>query len=239
LEGVSLIYVRESFSLNFCHRILKSKNNIYLSQDLAFYFSVQKPIIKVDPVVYNPAVVKRRKIGITVVNWPFSGSQNSESLLFLYKKNIANLVSYIEFNEKCPVVFVNQVQSDIPLAVEISDMADSGSVLTDERTVSEHLDLIGSFDYFIGSRFHSCIFAMLESVPFVALSYLPKVSEIMNDLGLSDLCLNLYALQSPDDILNHYLKCSSSLEASKTTIYNSVSKYINQPSPFSSMISSL
>jgi colanic acid/amylovoran biosynthesis protein len=38
---------------------------------------------------------------------------------------------------------------------------------------------------FLGTRFHSCIFAMMAGRPTFAIAYLPKTEYIMNDLKLS------------------------------------------------------
>lgn len=37
---------------------------------------------------------------------------------------------------------------------------------------------------FLGTRFHSCIFAMMAGVPTFAIAYLPKTSHILMDLKL-------------------------------------------------------
>ena len=39
------------------------------------------------------------------------------------------------------------------------------------NSVHEALELIGSCDYFLGTRMHSCIFAAIQDVPFACVAY--------------------------------------------------------------------
>jgi polysaccharide pyruvyl transferase WcaK-like protein len=55
----------------------------------------------------------------------------------------------------------------------------------------ELLSQMSSMDYIITSRFHGVIFAHLMNIPVVALSPHPKVATLMNNLGLSEYCLDI------------------------------------------------
>ena len=46
-------------------------------------------------------------------------------------------------------------------------------------------------DTIIGMRLHSCLLALMCGVPAISISYLPKCSDIMNDLGLSDFVIDV------------------------------------------------
>jgi len=44
-----------------------------------------------------------------------------------------------------------------------------------------------TFDLFIGVRFHSLVFAAINLVPFIGISYDPKVTTLIKDFGYQDL----------------------------------------------------
>jgi colanic acid/amylovoran biosynthesis protein len=54
-------------------------------------------------------------------------------------------------------------------------------------SVNEVKYIIGTCDAFIGSRMHSCIAALSQGVPAVAISYSDKFDGVMRSLGMSDL----------------------------------------------------
>ncbi|MDZ7673392.1 MAG: polysaccharide pyruvyl transferase family protein [Halanaerobiales bacterium] len=48
-------------------------------------------------------------------------------------------------------------------------------------------DIYSTFDLFIGVRFHSLVFAAVNLVPFIGISYDPKVTSLIKDFGYQDL----------------------------------------------------
>ena len=59
------------------------------------------------------------------------------------------------------------------------------------------LHSIAQCDWFLGMRLHSLIMALLGSVPMAALSYHPKVTSFMTDIGRSHAVLELDSIM-PD-----------------------------------------
>jgi polysaccharide pyruvyl transferase WcaK-like protein len=57
--------------------------------------------------------------------------------------------------------------------------------------IKELLEHISSMDYVVTCRFHGVVFAHLLNKPVLALSHHPKVSTLMNDLGLAEYCLDI------------------------------------------------
>ncbi|KVE75558.1 hypothetical protein WI98_12405 [Burkholderia vietnamiensis] len=101
-------------------------------------------------------------------------------------RNICELLHLLYDTLGVRIVIVNQVAADLPVGREIESRC-SGIVILDQkdRPVSDVRSIIAGASVFLGSRFHSCIFGLLAGRPLVALSYLPKTSGIMSDLGLS------------------------------------------------------
>jgi polysaccharide pyruvyl transferase WcaK-like protein len=50
---------------------------------------------------------------------------------------------------------------------------------------------MSSTDYLVVCRFHAVVYAHLLNVPVLAINHHPKVMAQMNDLGLSEFCINL------------------------------------------------
>jgi len=242
LKKCDKIFCRETYSLKFATSILpdNKKDNIAYCGDIAFLYkpntlSLSYAISKSSNKSFNNN--HHKSIGITIVSWGFTGSHNPELSKNMYRINMTNLLNYL-INEKLfDVTIVNQVQSDIPFSREICKNFQV-NLLENERSVSDHLALISTFDFFVGSRFHSCIFSMLTKTPFVCLSYLPKCSEMMNDLDLFDLMLNLYDLNSEYQIKEHVSKFidDSSLAGRAS---RSVSNYQEQCKSFGQYLSTI
>jgi polysaccharide pyruvyl transferase CsaB len=62
--------------------------------------------------------------------------------------------------------------------------AQRATVLKGEYTPRQLLSLIGHFEFSVGMRLHFLIFSALQNVPFVALPYAPKVTDLLQDLEL-------------------------------------------------------
>jgi polysaccharide pyruvyl transferase WcaK-like protein len=58
--------------------------------------------------------------------------------------------------------------------------------------VRELLDQIESADFVIASRFHGVLLTLLLEKPLLALSYHPKVDELMLDTGQGQYCLQIH-----------------------------------------------
>lgn len=71
-------------------------------------------------------------------------------------------------------------------------VANSRSIIQEPiAETKELLSQLCSLDYVVTCRFHGVVFAHLLNVPVIALSHHPKVTSLMNDLGLSEYCLDI------------------------------------------------
>ena len=50
---------------------------------------------------------------------------------------------------------------------------------------------MAAMDYIVTCRFHGVVFAHLLNIPVLAIAHHPKVATMMNDIGLSDYCLDI------------------------------------------------
>lgn len=94
---------------------------------------------------------------------------------------------------RADILFDAQTVEDLKTA----PIASPGSVESC-RVITRHISGIDellaqmcSMEYVVTWRFHGVVFAQLLNKRVLALSYHPKVSTLMNDLGLAEYCLDI------------------------------------------------
>jgi colanic acid/amylovoran biosynthesis protein len=195
ISSVDHIFVRESESLAFIQDLLGPKVDVRsrcsVSGDLAFWFS-RKSLVTPNHERKLLAIANDTKIlGLSIVDWRFVDSKDPEAARTKYMAAVAALIRHVLQRGSHQIVLFNQVSDDLPLAHQIGAQFPDIIVDTAERSSSTYLCLIGECDVFIGTRFHSCIFALLNGVPTTAIAYLPKTTGIMRDLGMMDSVIDI------------------------------------------------
>jgi polysaccharide pyruvyl transferase WcaK-like protein len=91
--------------------------------------------------------------------------------------------------------FDSQAIVDLEAAIHEKFPAISAGRVTQEPVadIADLLAALSQVDCYITCRFHGVIFASLADVPSLALAPHPKVSTLMNDMGLSDYCVDIAA----------------------------------------------
>jgi polysaccharide pyruvyl transferase WcaK-like protein len=89
--------------------------------------------------------------------------------------------------------FDSQALADLEAAIRRSCPAMSADRLTRESVtgIEDLLAALSRVDCYVTCRFHGVILASLLNVPSLALAPHPKVATVMNDLGLSDYCVDI------------------------------------------------
>jgi polysaccharide pyruvyl transferase WcaK-like protein len=83
---------------------------------------------------------------------------------------------------------------DQPMAEHLASLLQAeGIAFTIENSPdwAGYWEKISNLSAFIGCRMHSCIFAMVTSVPTIGLAYQPKFQELFNELDLSERCFDI------------------------------------------------
>jgi polysaccharide pyruvyl transferase WcaK-like protein len=70
-------------------------------------------------------------------------------------------------------------------------MKNQADVLKTKLEPEELLSLLTRLSLVVGVRLHSIIFSSMANIPFIALNYDPKVKYFVEDLGLSELLLEI------------------------------------------------
>lgn len=126
-------------------------------------------------------------IGATVVDWAFPAAASPAAAKAAYRDKVVALLTRIHEATGRRILLFNQVSSDLALGREVVARCGPAAILDEaDRSTPVMRGMIERADLFLGSRFHSCVFALLGRVPTVSLAYTYKSTGIMQDLGLED-----------------------------------------------------
>lgn len=193
LSRCDAICARESYSWNFLTKDLKLPEAILRrSGDSAFWnheiIDPRHPIVAQawEEIGLDPQ--KGDKIlGLTVVDWNFPKSSNPDRARDNYIRGLSEVIDHMHDRHGMRTVIFNQVSDDIGMASRVAESCNCKVYL--DRTSREPdilRALLAQSTLFLGTRFHSCIFAMMASLPTFAIAYLPKTSYILKDLTLEE-----------------------------------------------------
>lgn len=200
LKKVDFIYAREVITFDYLKEFMP-ENKFELIPDMAFMLKDVRKEIK---------YVKDWKekydfiYGLTVRKWNFPGENNGGKLFENYKKELAKFIEYKAKKDNSLFVFVPQVivehGNDADVAKDIKDLLDDTIknhfiILEDDFHPNEIKQLIWNFDYFIGTRMHSNIFATSMLIPTIAIAYEKKTNGIMHTVELDDFVLEMKNLK--------------------------------------------
>lgn len=147
-------------------------------------FGIDNVVVKSDPVLnldlseFKKTQYEERKVGIVVRN-----IKNNR-----YKEIIANVADRIIREKKLKVIFIPfQVESDLKIAEEIRNMMKEDSTILninkDKYWLKEIVSQISSLRLLIGMRLHSIILANKFDIPYVAISYDPKIANFLKSIN--------------------------------------------------------
>ena len=180
-----------------------------------------------------------RILGMTVCGWEFGDRPDPEAARAAYVDAMARVADAMaERHGLVPVIF-NQVDQDLPTARLVRDRATT-PILVDEAThePGELRAMIARSVVFLGTRFHSCIFALLAGRPTFAVAYLPKTTYIMQDLGLADRHLPIHAVDA-EVVLEQLEDDLADVGAAEQRIVDAVESYRQRFARLSDVIASL
>jgi len=174
LNHVDAITVRDSESKGFLER-LGVKNKIYCTADAVLSLS-PVPGDKGKEILKACGVPTDKKIiGISIRRWNEFAD---------WGRVLNRYIDEITEKENCSVVFLPmQYPEDWKAAAEIYNGNPNVYLLKKSFSTEELMSLIGNMDQLIGIRLHALIFAALMHVPFIGISYDPKIDNFLQSVN--------------------------------------------------------
>jgi colanic acid/amylovoran biosynthesis protein len=201
LEQVRLVMVREPVSLQLVQACGVQNSQVQLIPDMAF--SLPGAAQAEAEAWMNKQGIdardKRPRMGITMVNW---GAQNKNfTRQEIYEKACAAAARWFVERIHGKVIFFPQVwgptqdQDDrIParrVAEQLQDLAGAIHYVSEPLPTSLLKAVYGKMDVFIGTRMHSNIFALSETVPVIAIGYQHKTRGIASMAGIGEWVIDM------------------------------------------------
>ncbi|SRR6056297_890834 len=167
LNRVDFLSVRDLNSELFLEEIGINRNKIELIDDPVYGLNICNDV--------DQKVNDIKKIGVSVRNW----KDNS------YLKILANFLNYLIKKEEFKITIIPFHEGeDERISKKLQDMLyTTPEIISYTDDIKEINKIYNSFDLFIGVRLHSLIFAAINCVPFIGISYDPKVESLIQEMN--------------------------------------------------------
>ncbi len=188
LNKVNLITVRDNSSKELLENLGVVKPSIYVNSDPVFLLKKKNINHIIDNYPYIQKLINpddRPLIGVSVREYKSNGSDS--------KRIFAQAADYLIKNYQAKIIFLPfKFDEDVHISEEIlSLMKNKAEVLKIKLEPEELLSVLSRLSLVIGVRLHSIIFSSMANIPFIAFNYDPKVRYFVEDLGLSELLLEI------------------------------------------------
>lgn len=201
LRRSSCVIARDTQSRKVAVDLLRGSKDVLLSPDVAFALHVRPPD---GPLQTEPQMVGNfpaRAIGLNVNGLMFSGGytgRNMFGLRFDYRNFVIELAAALLKHHDGELVLIPHTfapagnpESDNHACRQVLEALPEELRMRTRAVVSEYdaheiKHVIGRCDFFIGSRMHSCIAALSQGIPCVAVAYSMKFSGVFESVGMAD-----------------------------------------------------
>ena len=202
ISRVDYICAREDISMEFLESLSLESSKTIRCEDLAFDYpniNTKLSINTLDDVSSPAQFCGESYICITFVDWYYPRF-NRELMQDRYIKEMQLIIHKILEHTSYKLYVVNQVSSDIPIAEKILSAFDTDRIFLDRSNLEtrEVMQIISHSSALIGSRFHSCVFALLSQTPLISSAYTHKSTGIMKTLGLYEYVFDINTFVASD-----------------------------------------
>ena len=174
LNHADAITVRDYESKGFLER-LGVRNTIYCTADAVLSLDptgleAGKEILK-----RNQIPPHKRNIGISVRRWMETDN---------WMKHLKSYMMEMNKDEEYNFIFIPmQFPEDYRTVKEFCENIPNSYILSEAYDTEELMSLIGNLDLLIGIRLRASIFAALMHIPFIGISYDPKIDNFLQSAG--------------------------------------------------------
>ena len=187
-DAAQRITVRDDGSKTLLETLGVDGGKVEVTADPAFGFPLQELKAKSTP----------GKIGVALRHWdvgvhPSFVEGEIAQALDLFLRNNPNEVEFIPFQ------LLTNREDDLAVAHRVHGLMqqkDRATVLDQPLSPAALLERMSSYNLVVGMRLHSVIFGLLAGVPVVALSYDPKVEQVMAQMGLQAFSLDVRSIEA-------------------------------------------
>ena len=191
LRRINRLVIREKISYEFVTQSLGIKGKtVDLLPDIAFWAPERSSLMerkKQALQVFQKEGINYRnltgpKLGITVREWGFPLQKNRQWLFKQYINTIVAVIDEFCLNYEGHVFIMPHAAEDAALGAAIAKRSSHMPFLLKGDYSAEVLrNIYGEMDLFVGTRIHSCIFALSSNTPVIAVAYeIPKGFGIVN-----------------------------------------------------------
>ncbi len=219
LNRVDLITTREPLSLGVLET-LKIKTRKCLTADYALLLGSESLDFGHE-LLRKVGVPKNNKIriGINLAEWNFhfidaANLQSTPKRIIPYRDEMVNAIEIILTKLDAVIVFfptnISPKTDDRILFKSIKNsikksLAGRIFILTEDYMPKQIKSMIGTMDIFIGTRFHSTLFAISMCVPTISISHMQKNRGFMEMIGLKEWFLDYFTLTA-DQLVDATMK---------------------------------
>ena len=184
-ERLDFLYVRDKKSYELLTKSLRiDPKKVTLTNDCAFLI----------PAKPQKSIAKSGVVGISVRDWHFDGKS-----IIKFRKSIIEVCQHlhahgfqVEFISTCQGVpgYIDDSSAARQIQESLNTQGVPVIVDTSHHTPSALMEKMSAYDFFIGTRMHSCILSMISGTPALNISYEFKSKELYDYLGLGDYVIN-------------------------------------------------
>ena len=179
LSSVDLITIRDRASFEHLKTLCPKHQNLHLTADPAFLLEQPSP---------GEVGVLQNVEGLKKIDQPLLGVvirnvKGVKSKAFI--NNLARAIDSIAVKHNLmPVIVSFQPKNDSIIAERlIKELKTKSLSVSTKFTPTQAIALFSKFNFVIGVRLHALIFAAINNVPMIGISYDPKVSALLQTIN--------------------------------------------------------
>jgi polysaccharide pyruvyl transferase WcaK-like protein len=220
LKRANMVYARDKESFEYVQTLFGRHNvngKLRFVPDIAFVLDPHEPetidVGALDSMQRENSVV----VGLNISGLLYNGGYTRENMFGLktnYQELIYSIVDFLMADKRLHVLLVphvltpSRIVEDDPNACrqlyEKLSGKYPGRIFLTQGSYNQNgiKHIIGLCDFFIGSRMHSCIAALSQSIPAVGIAYSKKFHGVFESVGLGDCVADIYRCSRKEELLS-------------------------------------
>jgi len=181
VNKVDKIFVRDVFSKDKLIEFGVKSEKIEASIDPVMGIDITEDIVKKGKNILmdetNLNVNETKFVGIYVRDWKLKDN---------FEDEVKKVCEFFIEKKYTPIFIPMQNPQDIEISKNIKEMINGNAILISKKyTAEEVMALTANMDFVIGMRLHAIIMAAAASVPYIGISYDPKVDYFVSEMQVS------------------------------------------------------